>query len=427
MKATSGMMFLLLSTNVMADWKFSGNVAPYFQKIMIDPTTISPSEKGGLMTTLNLEKKFNSRWRFRSDLWMRSDFIAKDARENFQFIPKNFYLQRRSKELTLRLGFQTLQIDGPDLMNPADIVHSKNWVDPTNPVSQSSAGLSLSQEKSDWNWEIFYVPRQTTLLLPGAHSPWLPRENRLPIESADTEIRIPENVRYQYLGGRELNHALDHNVTLKVQHKSDVIETQFLYYNGLSQSPYLLTKVSGSLISVNPDVIAVTSPVKLQPLYYRQHAFAGTFNLPLGSWAIHGGLNYLRPQGTSDSLPPETTLGVIGVEKSFETSLGVVTGILDFVRQKRQNGDQISFLRSIMEEAITGGVRVPLGEEAQLFAGGLYDLVGGSSLYRMTVTRRMTNNLSIEAQGQMLQGPSKTLIGLYEKYDSYQLKLVWSW
>ncbi len=420
-------MLLILTTPALAQWKFSGNVAPYFQKIGIETTSVSPSEKGGLSTNLNLENKINSQWRFRSDSWIRSDFFARDARENFQFVPKNLYLQRKTKSLTYRFGYQTLQLDGPDLVNPADIVHAKNWVDPTAPVAMSSAGISLSDESDEWNWEVLYVPRQTPPVLPGAHSPWLPRKNRLPIESADTEIRIPDNVEYQYLGAKTLNHALNHNISLKVQRKTDVLETQFLYYNGLSQSPYLLTRVTGTLLSVNPDVIQVSSPVKLIPLYYRQHAVAGTFNLPMGSWAIHGGMNYLKPQGSDERIPKETTLGVMGFEKSLETSFGMVTGILDYVRQKRQNADQISFLRSIMEEAVTGGVRIPIGEETQIFAGGLYDLVGHSSLYKISATRRMTNSLSVEAQGQMLQGPKKTLIGLYQNYDSYQVRLVWSW
>lgn len=419
-------MLFLLTTPALAEWKFSGNVAPYFQKIGIETTPVSPSEKGGVTANINLENKINPKLRFRSDTWMRSDFFARDARENFQFIPKSLYLQHKTKSLTTRLGYQTLQLDGPDLVNPADVIHAKNWIDPTAPVTMSSAGLSVSQEKSDWNWEVFYVPRQSPAVLPGAHSPWLPRKNRLPIESEDTEIRIPDNVEYQYLGAKSVNQALNHNVTLKVQKKTDSFESQFVYFNGLSHSPYLLTRVTGTLLSVNPDVIAVTSPVKLIPFYYRHHVVAGTFNIPMGSWAIHGGMNWMKPQGSDERIPDETTLGVIGLEKSFETQLGMITTIVDYVRQKRQDADQISFLRSIMEEAVTYGLRVPIGEETQIFAGGLYDLPGKSSLYKASVSHRMTSSLSVEAQGQMLQGPSKSLLGIYQKHDSYQLKLIYS-
>ncbi len=284
MKSVSRMMLFLFTTPALAEWKFSGNVALYFQKIGIETTTVSPSERGGLNTNLNLENKINSRLRFRSDTWMRADFFARDAGENIQFIPKSLYLQYKTKSLTIKVGYQTLQIDGPDLLNPADVIHAKNGIDPIAPETMSSAGLSFSHEKSDVSWEVLYVPRQTPAALPGAHSPWLPRKNRLPIESEDTEITIPDNVEYQYLGAQTVNNALNHNVTMKLQ----------------------------------------------------------------------------------------------------------------------------------------------IGEETQLFAGGLYDMVGKSSLYKATLSHRMTPSLSVEAQGQILQGPSKTLIGLYQRHDSYQLKLIWS-
>lgn len=427
MKKTVWVFAALLSVSARGEWKYSGNVAPYFQKIMVDTTTVSPSEKGGVSGSINLENKLNSQWKFRSDIWMRSDFFARDAVETFQYVPKSFYLQHKSKVVTMRFGYQTMELLGPDLVNPADVVHSKNWVDPTNPVSQSSAGISLSKESGDWNWEVMYVPRQTAPTLPGAHSIWLPRKNRLPIESQDTEIRIPDNVEYQYLGAKTVNNALNNNVAVKLQRKTDALETQLVYFNGLAHSPYVNTRVTGTLVSVSPDIIAVTSPVKLIPLYYRHQVAAGTFNMPFGSWAIHGGINWMKPQGSDDRIPKETTLMVAGFEKSFETSLGMVTGILDYVKQKRLDKDQISFLRSIMEEAVTGGVRIPLGEETQIFAGGLYDLAGSSSVYKASVAHRLSSSLSVEGQGQMIQGPPKTLLGLYERYDSYQVKLIWSW
>lgn len=426
MKKFTGMIIFMLSNPLRAEWKYSANVAPYFQKIGLETTTISPAEKAGISGNLNLEKKITPRVKFRSDIWVRTDFFARDAEEAFQYIPKNLYLQHRSI-LTTKFGFQTLQLDGPDLVNPADVVHSKNWIDPTAAVTQSSGGLSIAQEKSEWSWELLYVPRQTTLTLPGSHSPWLPRKNRLPIESEDTEIRIPDDVEYQYLGSKTLNDALNHNVTLKLKRSTETYEGQLLYYNGLSHSPFLLTRVSGSLVSVSPQIIEVDSTVKLIPLFYRHHVLAGTFNIPFDTWALHGGMNWQKPQGNDARIPGETTLFVLGVEKNLETNWGRIIGVFDYVRQKRQDEDQISFLRSILEEAVTGGVRIPVGEETQIFAGGLYDLAGSSSLLKGSVSHRMNANLSVELQGQLLAGTKDSLIGLYDRHNSFQLQLIWSW
>lgn len=420
-------LLVLVSTNARSEWKFSGSTGPYVNALNIPSSTVTQSQKSGLEAELRLDNKFNSKWSFKSDLYFRSDFIARDAQEFFQFIPKNFYLQHKISSWTVRAGFQTVAVDGPDIINPADVLHAKNWVDPTSPLSMSSVGVSLEKDWEDWNFHFFYVPRQTSHLLPGEHSPWLPRENRLPIESEDTELRIPENVSYQYVGSKELNNSLDNNFSVKIQNKMDWLETQFLYYNGLSHSPYLTTQITGTLISLNPQVIQVDSPVKLRPIFYRHEAIAGTFLIPFESWAIKGGMNWLKPMGNDSRIPGETTLMTIGVEKSFETSMGTIITLLDYVRQRRQDENQISFLRSITEEAVTFGARIPYSEETTFFAGGLYDLVGSSTLLKGSVSHRLSNSWSVEGQVQVLEGPKDTMLGLYEKYDSVQMKFQFAW
>lgn len=420
-------ILILASGPLHADWKFGGQTGPYFQDLGIDSTTVTQGQKSGIVSDLKLEYKFESPWKFKSDLMIRTDFIARDNEEFFQLIPRNFYLHRKYGSVHFKFGLQTMAVDGPDIINPADIVHAKNWVDPTAPLTMGSPGLSFSLEKKDWNWELLYVPRQLTNALPGEHSPWLPRKNRLPIESESLTVEVPDNVQYQYLDPIEVGKALDHNVALKVQTKSENFEAQALYFNGVSQSPFLLTKVQGSLLSLNPDVILVDSPVKLQPLYYRHQAFAGTFVVPFESWALRGGINWLRPEGSDKRVPEETTLMVVGLEKSVETSMGLVTGIFDYIRQKRQNENQLSFLRSIFEEAISGGLRVPFGEETTFMGGGIYDLVGHSSLLKFNINHRLTNSWSVDLGAQFLQGPENSLLGIYQKYDSYQLKFLFSW
>ncbi len=410
-----------------AQWSYSGQTGAYVNVLGVPSSTVTQGQKMGNQTDLKLDYKFDSPWKFKSDLSFRTDLIARDAQEFFQLMPKSFYLQRKWGAFQFKAGIQTFNTDGPDTINPADIVNPKNWVDPTSPVTFGSPALSLSQEIDEWNWEFFYVPKQSPPVLPGSHSPWLPRKNRLPIESEKTTVLIPDNVEYQYLGGKTLNDALLNNFAFKLQRKSEHFEAQLVYSNGLSQSPFLQTEISGSLVSVNPQIISVDSPVRLRPLYYRQQVLAATFVIPFESWAIKGGFNWLSPRGGSSELPQETSLYVIGLEKNMETSLGLVTGVAEYIRQKRQDANQISFLRSIFEEAASGGVRVPFGEETTFFAGGMYDLIGQSSLLKFSLQHRLNNSWSFETGAQRIEGPSDKLLGIYRNHDSYQFKLMFSW
>jgi hypothetical protein len=420
------LFFFFLVSQAQAQWKFSGNAGPYVNALGFPSTSVSPTTKTGVITELRLDRKADQ-WKVKSELFFRTDALAKDGVENFQFVPKNFYVQRKFSSLVFRLGYQTLSIDGPDVVNPADIVHSKNWIDPTSPITMGSAGLSMSQEIGKWNWEVFYIPYQTAPVLPGEHSPWLPRKNRLPIESNNLEIRIPDNQSYQYQSGRQLNHALANNFTAKVQRKSENLETQVIYYEGLSQTPFVLTRVGADLIQSSPtQILQVTSTVKLIPLYYRQQALAGTFLIPLNSWSIKGGMNWVKPV-RDYRVPGETTTAVVGVEKNYETSLGMVTGIFQYIHQQRLVSNQISFLRSFFERAWSAGLRVPFGEETSVLLGGIYDTVGDSYIYRFSANHRLTSSWSVEAGAQFLDGPKKTLVGLYDRYDSYQIKALYYW
>ncbi len=410
----------------MGAWTFGGQAGPYVNALTLPSSSTVPTTKAGSYTELRLENKWEET-KFKANLALRTDAFAHDAVETFQFIPKNFYLQQKAKSVIFKLGVQTLINDGPDVINPADVVHSKNWVDPTTPITMGSAGLSISQEIEKWSWEVFYIPYQTKPVLPGAHSPWLPRSKRLPVESENIEFRIPDKTEYQYIASEELDRALKNNFSAKLQRKSERFEIQAVYYQGLSQTPFLLTKLKADLIQSEPiQIYQIKDTVKLVPLYYRQQVYASTFVIPFTTWSIKGGWSVQKPYADY-RVPSQTTTTVIGVEKNYETSRGMITGIFQYIEQQRLQAVQISFLRSLFQKAWSAGLRIPWNEELNFLVGGLYDQQGKSSLYRASAQYRLSNSWSLEAGAQYLEGPKNTLIGLYSRYDSYQGKLLYSW
>lgn len=376
---------------------------------------------GGLDLNLKTDWKSKRQWRFRSDLELITDQASKDSEEGARFNPKNFLIENRSTPVTVKLGIQSLVPEGPDILNPADVILSKDWKDPTNPQSLGSAGLSLSQEWNEWQWEAFYIPRQNEPRLPGEQSPWWPREKRLPIESEFiNEARIPADLDYKVADPVEINQALQNNFAFRLQRKSEALEAQLVYYQGLSQDPHLFFNAS----STN---FVFESPVTLIPFYYRHQVVAGTFVLPIGTWSFKGGANWIKPVGTDERLPGEESTSVLGVEKNIETRKGIITLMLQHEEQKRQAQDQISFLRSLFENAWSLGLRIPWGEDTQLLGGVIYDTVGKSSVSKVSLSRRFTDSFSVNLDGQWLEGPEETLVGLYTKYDRYGLGFTYYW
>ena len=288
------MLFLLVLLSVFfqhspafAKWQSSGSLQGYYQQYSLSPNDETVNAAAGLNFQWKLDVKSQKVWRFKSELEFQTDQITKDPAEKFRFNPRSFYLENRSSEITLRAGYQTILPDGPDFLNPADVIHSKDYKDPTHPKSLGTAGISLSHEGTDWQWEAFYIPQQTKPKFPGDRSPWWPRGKRIPIESDDTEFQVPADIKYQVSEGEEIGKALTQNYALRLGHKAASFETQLVYYEGLSQDPNLVIDSSGTLLALSPRLILImNSPVILKPLFYRHRVFAGTFVLPLETWAI---------------------------------------------------------------------------------------------------------------------------------------------
>jgi len=378
----------------------------------------------------NIKTDWNARriYKFRSDFEFQTDYLTKDSQEQFQFNPASFYFEAKTNPLKWRAGFQTIVPEGPDILNPADVIHSKNWIDPMSPTHLSSLGLSVSQEIDAWQWEAFFIPRQTEPVLPGDYSPWWPREKRLPIESQNTEIRVPEGVAYKVNEPTELNQALKNSFMLRLLRKSENFEFQTVFYEGFSQDPHLLTVSTLTLIATgSKEILQLDSPVLLMPLYYKHRVAAMTFVFPFESWAIKGGANWMKPLGDDSRIPGERSTGVLGFEKSFETRKGLVTAILQYQGQNRQDKNQISFLRSIYESAYSLAFRIPWGEETQFLGGVIYDSIGKSSILRLSASRRLTDSWTADLEGNFLQGPEDTLLGLYGNHDRYGLGFTYHW
>ncbi len=413
-----------------ARWHSSGSFQAYYKQYSFNATDEAGNSAGGINGQWKADWKGLNHWRFKSDLDFQTDGISKAPSEKVRGNPRSFYIENKILEnkgdLTLRAGYQTIVPEGPDFLNPADVIHSKDWKDPTNTKTLGSAGISLSHEGVDWQWEAFFIPQQTTPKLPGDRSPWWPRGKRIPIESDDTEFQVPGDIKYQITDGEEINKPFSNNYALRIQRKGQAFEGQAVFYEGLSQDPNVLIDSSGTLVALAPKLIlTMNSPVKLKPLYYRHQVLAGTFVWPFESWALKGGANQVKPMGDDPRLPGEVTTGVLGVEKNIETSKGMLTLILQHEVQRRQAKNQISFLKSIYENAWTFGFRIPWGEETQFIGGAVYDTVGKSSLCRLGASRRLNDSFSVELDAQLLQGPEETLLGLYDSYDSWRIGLTY--
>lgn len=403
-----------------AEVSASGNLAVAARHFNFSSTSLYSSDSLLLAGQLKLDYS-HLNWKMHSDLEFQNDFNFKDSGRTTELELKSMFVEKSFRNFDAKIGVQTFILDGPDILNPADLVNAKNWTDPSQPKSLGSLALDISKEWGIWQLEVQYIPVQTTAVLPSEKSPWWPREKRLPIESEDTEIQIPNSIRYQFYAASELDFATQNNFALKLQRKTSELELGFLFYDGLAQDPFLLTQVSGTLVATVPkQVLSVQSPVILKPVYYRQRAVAGNFIAPFDSFSIKGGLNWLKPMGGDYRLPSESSTYVFGVEKNIEWPFGLTTLILQKEYQQKMSKGQVSFLRSIFENAISLAMRIPMGDDNTFLLVDIADQIGPSNLLRFSWEHRLSENFSSSIETQQLSGSSTSLLGLYDSYDSVQ-------
>jgi hypothetical protein len=411
-----------------ADWEAQGNVRIFNSQSLHLHSTEFSTKSSGLEFNPQLQGKWGSSGRLKVNGRVSVDGAAKDSSERLRIQERNFFLQASKKSFSARLGIQDLTMPGPDILNPMDVIHPKDFKNPLAPVELGSLGLSAGQNFESWNYSVLYIPLQTPPRLPGEKSIWWPRKKRLPLdyEFVD-EARIPENVEYRIQGPIEVDRARKDNFAILSSYIGLDFETHFLIYEGLSLDPQLLFNAS----STN---FVLESPIELIPFYYRHRVIANSWVIPMGNWSFKASGSLKSPLKskmyvagrTNPIVEGSESTGVIGVEKNIDSKGGFLTIILQKTWEKRESSNQISFLRSVFENAWNFAIRYPLNEQNQILAGLVYDSVGKSSITQLSYTFRISDQWSLDAHLQFLEGKDTTMVGLYRNYDQGALKMTYN-
>ena len=418
------LVFLFITVffaNALAQFKQSGSIGIQVQSYQYD--------LGNQFENEFYQFQISSRADYKSRAFkLKSDFTFQNQTPDTILQIKNLYFEVPQGGFKTRWGYQTLQIDGPDFANPAKVMNAENWTDPTNPLTLASLGVSVSLEYVQWQFDFLYIPQQTSTVLPHQKSPWWPRQKRLLIESEDTELKIPDDIQYEIRKNEMIDDADLNNFVFVMKQKSESIETQLVLYDGLSTNPFILTELTASVISLNPtQILLLESPVILKPIGYRHFVTAGTFLIPFDTWSLKGGLQFSKPKNSDERIPDSTQSATLGIEKNWDTSLGVTTHIFQLTHEPTAEKSQLSFLRSIFAKAVCYGVRIPLNDESDVLAAIIYDTIGKSSVHRSQFNFRMSESTSFSLAGQWLSGPKETLLNIYEDYDSYSAQITYHW
>ncbi|GIL17023.1 MAG: hypothetical protein BroJett040_07740 [Oligoflexia bacterium] len=426
MKIGSLILLLLLisPTTGVADSQLDLQLGLQYYKLGIEKSSDWSNQSLPLTIKADFKSKMSDLHRLKLSPQFRADPVTMESTERSQFTWNDSYYELNFSNSKIRMGYQNVVWEGTDFSNPLDVMMQKNLTDPLDSTPISSPGISFLHEYQNMQFDFHFIPQMTPSHLPGSKNPWWPRKNGLHLETSEYILLVPQSVQYQVDSPHEINHARSNNWGGRIQVKTDLLDTSIVYFNGLSNSPYVLLDLNTTLVSLNPLTLMMESPIHLRPLLYRTQSIGGLVTIPIKESLIRIAGNAVIPQKDDPRVPGYSAAQVIGWEKTFDLKRGPLTALLQYHQNQSPQDGQLSFLQSIFTKALSAGIRQSINDETSLLLGHIHDLKGHSNLTRVELNRRLTDQLEMGIFALNLQGSSNTLLGIYESYDRYGIKLT---
>lgn len=417
-------VFLFTGT-IRAETKVDATVGIQFKKLSIESSPTWSGESATMIIQPNLKSRFSSRHSLRMSPSFRIDSLTKEETEKYQLTWNDTYFDLKSAKASLRFGFQNIVWEGTDFSNPLDLIMQKNLADPLEGSPLSSPGFGYLYETGPLQFDFYFIPEMIPSRLPGAKNPWWPRSKRLFLETEKYSLVVPKSLEYEISPAVEINHARSNNWGGRLQFKSETLDASIALFSGLSNAPYIdLDLLQTTLVSINPNVLLVTSPVRLRPLYFRSQSVGALFVIPFKGNLFKVGGNSIQPQQDHPSVPGSSTSQVLAWEKNFDLRRGPLTSIIQYHQSQTPQNGQLANFQSIFTRAATAGIRMPLSEDTNVVIGFIYDLIGYSSLSKAELTTRVTEGYEVGFGATNIHGSTETLLGIYDSYDSFMLRLT---
>ncbi|MGE5086489.1 MAG: hypothetical protein ACM3MG_09335 [Bacillota bacterium] len=348
----------------------------------------------------------------------------KSPSEQFWMDPAETYFQWKRDPLSIQVGYNIITWGVTDGYNPVDVVNPKQYFDPLHSRKKGILSLLVSESLSWFDYDFLYIPINAGATMPGEESRWLPREVFIPLDPANSTILLlPKSLRYHYGSTADLDHARDNNFALRLQKHLGPVDISVSGYDGAASFPLVQPLFTGTIVQVAPKtVIAVDPDVTLNLKNYRTRQGGGTFIISQWDFLFKYETSYSQSIGDDPLAPGWLHENVLGLEKTFSFTDGMLIGVLQysFLNSQRSNDSNLS-ATEIFRRSWLLGFKMQWREVWNLSAQGLIDELHGSSFQEYSLGRRFFDRITIAATADFIEGPSDSPLGVYNKNDSYSL------
>lgn len=395
--------------------EFSGRVRLEAQSFFAKPPPSVTDPLGFLVAEFEARDALSENWRWRFEPRARFASASGVMQEDADFDPRDTHLEGRFGSLRLQAGSFVKVWEGTDGVNPMDIASMKNLRDPLAIEPLASMGIALSGDGDFFTWDLVLVPRQTPSRLPGSRSAWWPRWERLPLQTEDLVLLLPDDPVYEIRDRIELDRALSNNVGIRARLHGESWDFSLAAFEGLAQTPMLIpTDLSLELVEVFPVLrLQAANPISIVPMDYRRRTVSGAFVHAFGTWIVRAAGRHDLPLGDAAEALTWTDQYVLGVEKTVAIGDESVVFLLQGASARRPETENLLSGTDVFKEAALYGVRWPWGESHLFTFAGFTDLPTGAVYSRLAYQLKITDSVSVETVADLLQGPDFTLVGAF--------------
>ncbi len=424
---------LALSSKAFGKIETSGKITAFGGAYVTAPKDKDlTSKSGGIETSLDFQKKISKSFRFQADGWMKYDGLNQSEDEVFQFEPEELSIDYRKSGRKIKLGLSSRAWEGTDLINPMDIIHTKNYREPLEIRTLAAPGLFYDDSIGNFSWDLTYLAIQQKSKFPGTNSPWLPRNLYMPTDDKANIVLLPEQVEYSYEDDVERDNALTNNVALRLQYVGSFMDFSIGGFEGASSPPVLLPAITATVIGTedggNITIVQAGDQIRIQPVYHRERAVAAATSMTLGSWIIRLSANHRQPMGKEEkpATPTWSQLGVLGIEKTFYPKNQMLTFILQGITSRRPKSEGLSLLSSLYEESYMLGIRYAPSEKWTWMQAIFQEQIYYSYFYHSDISWNFRDSWSLVLNANFFQGSPASHIGNFSKNDQVVLKTSYS-
>lgn len=341
--------------------------------------------------------------------------------------PTEFGLFGSAGIFDYQLGSWIINPEGTDLNNIFDVVHGKDYRQPFASENLASLGLLVKSHVLNFDYSLFYIPKNRKSLLPDTQSPWWPRTDSLPVQNSTSMLYLPDNISYIYRNETDVKNPFDQNYGASGKLSFNAIDFHFFYFSGANQIPQISPHFNIDVTtSIDPLIGVIRAPIEIDLAWIRSEHLGFGFSSSINPVIVK---SFCKNQkDISENTTSNSASCTAAIESGFSLRKSTFHYFLQVNRLWRKNdvSDQLETLLGFFDKSTALGFLVDVSSESTLSGALIYNEKSPSLLSSLRFDKSWTDRFKTGLGVNVISVQSQPLTKSYDATDNISLKLSYN-